>query len=264
MTGTQITVIAAFLGFFLLLYFGFDNKPEAYHLIEKTRGLMVEASDPNTILQNAMEVITDEQKNTIRRSEQLIASAPDDSTKLSLLKDLSGYCYQIDQRAAAGIYANQIANMVDDDNAWSIAGSTFVAAVQQEKDETVKTYCNDKAIEAFENAISLNPKEVQHKVNLALRYVERPPNGQPMKGILDLRDLSEKYPDNIMVLNNLGQLSIRTGQWDKAQKRFEKVLALDPDNLKANCWMVEVFEGINDMAKAATFRSRCESLSNAQ
>lgn len=261
MNGTQISVIAIVLGLFLLLYFGFDNKPKEYKAIEKSRALTVKATDSNTILQEAFVSLNNEQKQTVRRFEEMADNAPDETSKLAVLKELAGYWYSIGNQAVSGIYAEEIANIVDDDTSWSIAGTTYAAGFQNTKEETIKAYCNDKAIEAFENAISLNSKSVQHKVNLALRHVE---SQQPMKGILDLRALNEKYPENVMVLNNLGQLAIRSNQFEKAKERFEKVLTLEPTNEKATCWLAQVFEQMNETAKAAAFKNKCEALSVAQ
>ena len=49
---------------------------------------------------------------------------------------------------------------------------------------------------------------------------------QPMKGILMLKGLLEKNPDNIDVIWELGKLSMQSQQYDKAVERFEKFVSL--------------------------------------
>ena len=45
-----------------------------------------------------------------------------------------------------------------------------------------------------------------------------------MKGILQLRSLSEKYPENADLHWNMGLFSIQSGQYEKAVTRFEKII----------------------------------------
>ena len=49
----------------------------------------------------------------------------------------------------------------------------------------------------------------------------------PMQGILMLRDIIEKDPDNTEVLWILGEASMQTGQFEKAVTRFERLTEVD-------------------------------------
>lgn len=55
----------------------------------------------------------------------------------------------------------------------------------------------------------------------------------PMQGIMALRELSERYPDEPLPQFYLGLFSIQTGQYDKAVERFRRVIELDPANWEA-------------------------------
>jgi Flp pilus assembly protein TadD len=54
-----------------------------------------------------------------------------------------------------------------------------------------------------------------------------------MKGILKMRDLAEKNPENEFLSYQLGMLSFQSGQFDKAIARFEKAVAINPGNVNA-------------------------------
>ena len=54
-----------------------------------------------------------------------------------------------------------------------------------------------------------------------------------MKGILLLREVVEQDPGHSNAQFNLGVLSVRSGQLDKAIERFEKVLETQPDKVEA-------------------------------
>ncbi|MBK7605446.1 MAG: hypothetical protein IPI15_18140 [Saprospiraceae bacterium] len=66
-----------------------------------------------------------------------------------------------------------------------------------------------KSSKAPESAISLDPKETNHRVNLATIYAESPPKDNPMKGIMMLLDMSKSEPENITVMNTLGELATK-------------------------------------------------------
>jgi uncharacterized protein HemY len=117
----------------------------------------------------------------------------------------------------------------------------------------------NKAIQALENAISIDPETVQYRVNLALIYAERPPQDNPMKGVQMLLSLNEKHPDDVLVLNALARLAIKTGQWDKAQQRLERAEALDPENITTICLLAEIYDQLKDQ-RAQALKDKCEFL----
>ncbi len=52
---------------------------------------------------------------------------------------------------------------------------------------------------------------------------------RPMKGIRLLKEVLEKNPSNAEALWHLGKFSMKTGQYEKALERFEKVLKVAPE-----------------------------------
>ncbi len=82
--------------------------------------------------------------------------------------------------------------------------------------------------------ISRTPSIDQDEVELkkALLIIEK--GEQPMKGILMLRALLEKDPNNIDVIWQLGDLSIQSGQYSKAVGRFEKFVSLTEGDEKVS------------------------------
>lgn len=59
----------------------------------------------------------------------------------------------------------------------------------------------------------------------------------PMEGITLLRELVQKDSTNVDAQYYLGLFSVQSGQFDKAEERFETVLALRPDDIR---YQVEV------------------------
>ena len=82
--------------------------------------------------------------------------------------------------------------------------------------------------------ISRTPAVNQDDIELKKALAIMESGEQPMKGILILKDLLKKDPNNIDVLWNLGKLSIQSRQYDLAIERFEKFVSLTEDGEKVS------------------------------
>ena len=139
--------------------------------------------------------------------ENDVEKASSDTAKAAAYRQLSSQWYQMEKPGIAGYYAEKVAEITRDEEAWSIAGTTYSLCLQREQEEKIKRFCTEHAVQSLEKAVSLNPDNMQHKVNLALIYAENPPKEMPMKGILMLIDLNKQHPDDVLVLTQLGRLA---------------------------------------------------------
>lgn len=76
----------------------------------------------------------------------------------------------------------------------------------------------------------------------------RPENS--MKGILSIRKVTEINPKNVTAQLKLGEFSIQTGQFEKAEARFRKVLELEPKNEYAKLQLALVQQSLGKTAEA--------------
>lgn len=257
MSKLQIYTVSAALLLFLTLLFGFNTKPGKQETIEKARALQAESTDINSLLAEAKANLSEREATTILLMEQGLGKASGDAAKIQELEQLSRQWFDLGYPEISGNYAERLAEISGTDEAWSICGSTYYIGLQRAKSEKVRTYCHGRAVQAFQNAISINPENIAHQINLALCYTEIPPKDNPMKGILMLVDLNKKNPDNVPVLTQLGRLGIQTGQYAKAVQRLEKAVALDPDNTRAHCLLADAYRGLGNEVKEAESRAKC-------
>lgn len=260
MTKLQWIIIFSAVGLFFLLYFGCDTKTGKQQQLEKTRALQAESTDINVLLKNAKAGLSSSQNGRIFLLEQELAQSEDDSLRIGQLQRLSGAWFDFGHPAIAGHYAQEIAESTGTEESWSIAGTTYTICVQQTAEEKVRDYCTGRAVRAFENAISLNPDQIAHQVNLALVYTENPPQDNPMRGVLMLRELNDAHPNNVLVMNTLARLAIKTGQFDRAIQRLETSLELAPENQNTICLLATAYAGAGQAyaAKATEFAARCQ------
>ncbi len=258
MNKVQILAIGVAVLLFAGLYFGASTKPDKQKKIESSRAINRASTDFETLIAEARLQLTTEQASKIAVLDQQLATDNlPDTAKVGLLKKLSGSWYRIGNLVVAGEYAEQVANIVNTDAAWSVAGATYFNGLLAAKEEKIRSYSAARAVKAFESAISLAPDQVEHQVNLALVYAEAPPQDNPMRAVLMLRDMETKYPNAPAVFNALGRLAIKTSQWDRAVQRLEKAWSLDKKNPNTPCLLAQAYEGAGNNNKANEFKALC-------
>ena len=96
-----------------------------------------------------------------------------------------------------------------------------------------------------------NELSITEQIQEALSNIQDADNPQSqMKGILQMRSLSEKYPENADLQWNMGLFSIQSGQYEKAVARFEKVINIDAQRLDAYMQLAISYLALQDTSAA--------------
>lgn len=123
----------------------------------------------------------------------------------------------------------------------ALADNTFVSALHQndnaiEKHPSFETFL--AAIEAFKDAIRKSPRCARAHYELALCDTLLGRLGHARQ----LLEAAALYsPNNLSILNSLGQVLLELGQWEDAAKTFTKVLALDGESGWANYGLARAY-----------------------
>ena len=253
----QIAAIALFSGLFLVLYLGCDTKTKETKAVEKTRAQNLELVSVERIIQANKENISAQAKSDLMVLEEKLERATDDSTKVGYLKSMASLWYSEGQPLISGYFAEKIANIDNSESAWSITGTTYAIAAKMNENEFEKKHAVSKSRMALENALSLNPNNLDNTINLALSYVDVPDETNPMKGVLMLIELNKENPNNPNVLFQLGRLSLQTNQLDKAVQRLTQVIEIDKNRTDAYCLLAEVYTKKGETAKAEEAQKNC-------
>ena len=260
MLRSQYIVVSVAIVTLLGLYFGVPTRSSV-----KTAAAAMSAHRPNSapiatmaaedLIRSAKEKLDSTQRTSIGKLEPLAAAANTNETKVAAFKKLSSAWNAVPNFAVGGLYAEKVAEVSATDSAWSITGTTYLLAMRTTEDDGIRQFCNERAINAFQSAISLKGTDVGHRINLALCYVEG--GKEPMKGIAMLTQLAKDYPQNENVFITLGKLSLRTGQFDKALGRFQAALAIAPKNGELYCLTAQAYEGLQNENEARTAYQNC-------
>ncbi len=128
-------------------------------------------------------------------------------------------------------YFEEIATKHPEEKNWLNAAYRYFDAFNGSNDSILRSMMVTKAIASYQKVLELNPANLNAKTDLGVCYAEG--TSEPMKGILLLREVVEQDPGHSNAQFNLGVLSVRSGQLDKAIERFEKVLETQPDKVEA-------------------------------
>lgn len=244
---------------FCLLYFGSRTRPLNRAEVDKSRSLKAQSTfSTSTLVSDAKKALGAEALIAIEALEESLEAESDPIQKIEILKKISGEWYQLSNFATSATYAEQIAEQTGAEEGWAIAGTTYSICYQRTESEEVRAFCVEKAIRSLEQATSINPSNSTHQLNLALAYIEK----QPMAGIQMLLQIIKDEPENTAALMALGDMSVRSGQLDKAVGRYQQVLKIDENHLNANLGLAKVYESKGDKVAAIKFYKKSRSISD--
>jgi len=144
------------------------------------------------------------------------------------------------------------------DSIYADAARRLYAAAFTTDNQSLTQYVISEAIKCYEKALELNPDNADVKMEMAVAYLEG--QTEPMKGVMILREITDKDPDNITANLILGKYGIVSGQFDKAAERLNKVLSVDSLNVDAYLYLAQAYEGMGDKAKAIAALEKCRNL----
>jgi tetratricopeptide (TPR) repeat protein len=173
---------------------------------------------------------------------------PASRTNLSFYDSLAAIWDSKKMFALSAYYFEQKANKDNSEKSYINASYRYFDAYKQAIDSTLRTSMINHAITNYSKVLELNPKNLDAKTDLAVIYAEATPN--PMKGIMMLRDVVAENPNHENAQLNLGYLSVKSGQYEKALERFDKVLEINPQHIEAYLLKAQVYVQMNDKQKA--------------
>jgi tetratricopeptide (TPR) repeat protein len=122
---------------------------------------------------------------------------------------------------------------------------------QYPQDSTLAAAFKNAELTLRESARLNDPADKQNRMRLALLLVET--EGRSMEGILDLRKLSEEYPQDAGIQTLLGDFAVRTAQWAKAEERYRKALSIAPESGAPAAGLAKVLQQTGRMDEAKKY-----------
>lgn len=160
----------------------------------------------------------------------------------------------------AAHYMELIAKGTPTEKANINAAYRYFDAWKQAQDSLSREYFVGKAIASYSEVLKINPENLNAKTDLGICYAEGTSN--PMQGITMLKEVVEKDPNHENALLNLGFLSVKSGQFDKALERFNKVLQINPSRIDMYVFIGQTYVQMDKKDEAIKSFETYKSLSN--
>jgi len=195
------------------------------------------------------EEISPEWEEKIAHLRENYNSSINTEKNINFADSLTNAFLSISQFDSAAKYAEEVAVQVSTPERWLKAADLYYEAYTYAINAEKQQALGKKVRQLYEQVLEQQPANYDAQVKMAMTYLT---TGNPMEGIRMLREVVEKDENNELALFNLGILSMQSNQYELAEERFKKLVALNPEHLQAQFFLgVSYFEqGKKQQAKA--------------
>jgi tetratricopeptide (TPR) repeat protein len=204
--------------------------------------------DEEGLLESAKKSLDSEQLSSLGLVESALKKQGSQDT--SVLDQMGRFWDRQGIPAAAALWFEKKALALKTERSYLDAAFRYFDAFKLAGDSSLKNVLVQKAITNYQEVIKLNPENLDAKTDLGACYAEG--TAEPMKGITLLREVVTKNPEHEMAQYNLGMLSVKSGQVDKAIERFTKVLSINPQRSEMHFFLGQIYASKGETAKAIT------------
>jgi tetratricopeptide (TPR) repeat protein len=160
----------------------------------------------------------------------------------------------------AAIYFEKKAEKEKTETNYLNAAYRYFDGFKMAKDSLTLSHFVARSIDNYQKVLEINPNNLNAKTDLGICYTEG--TAEPMKGIMLLREVITANPKHENAQLNLGFLSVKSGQYDKAQERFDKVLEINPARLDVYIFKAQTYFQSGNKEKAIQYFEKFKEYSN--
>jgi len=146
-------------------------------------------------------------------------------------------------------YYGEKAKLENSEKSLNFAAHSMLEELRGVSDPGLRVWMANEANDLFTRSLKINPENDSAVIGKGSTFFFGV-SGAPMEGILKIRAIAEKNPNNVFAQFMLGFGGMVSGQNDKAIERFLKVIQLDPKNSEAIFLLAELYERGGDKKKA--------------
>ena len=147
-------------------------------------------------------------------------------------------------------YTGEAAKLENLEKSLTFAAQLYIDNLVTEGDPAMQHWLAEQAKDLLDKALVINPNNDSSKIGLGACYIFGNISNNPMEGILPIRNIVQKNPNNLYAQMILALGGKKSGQLDKAIERFLLIVNKDPENLEAIFHLAECYEMHNDKTNA--------------
>ena len=263
----QIFLVAGgFLLVILLFFFGNQIAPPKATTVATSN----EANPPKTIstdklLVHAKEKLNSKQLEVLLSLENSVKRGDVKNQQIKSFRQLATYwkdSLQLFEPYA--YYTSEAAKLENSEKSLTFAAHLFLSNLQTESEPAMQNWLATNAKDLFEKALVINPANDSSVIGLGACYLFGNISNNPMEGILKIREVVQRDPNNVFGHLMLGLGGIKSGQIDKAIEHFKVVAERQPKNVEAILNLAEAYDRHGEKAEAIKWYKVVKSLISNQ
>lgn len=255
-----ILIFSSIVLVLILFYFGKTTKPAKQNLLTETT--KTATTDVLTaIISQSKQKLTIQQSNSFSQLEKKLAATTINDDKIHIYHQLATFWK--DSAKVFELYAFYTAEAAKLDNSeknLTFAAQLFIDNLLIESEPAMQNWLATNGKVLLEKALSINPNNDSSKIGLGACYILGNISNQPMQGILPVREIATKNPDNLYAQLILGLGGKKSGQYDKAIERFGTILQKNSTNLEAMMHLAECFDLKGDKKNAIVWYNKIKQI----
>lgn len=205
----------------------------------------------NTILEASKQQLSPAQQAFVAQLETAVVRGDVKEQQVKVYKQLADFWKDSAHLLLPyAYYSAQAAKLENSQKSLTFAAQFFLEGIRRQENPELQRWMASEAKELFEKALQIAPGNDSLKIGLGSCYLLGNISESPMQGIMMIREVAEKDPENMYAQFMLGLGGIISGQYDKAIDRLLKVVHHQPDNVEAILMLAEAYERHNDKAGA--------------
>jgi tetratricopeptide (TPR) repeat protein len=234
----------------LVYFFGKTIPPK------KNPGAVATAAGPKeisftTILEASKKQLTPAQQAQVAQLETAVVRGDVKEQQIKVYKQLANFWKDSAHLLLPyGYYSASAAKLENSQKSLTFAAQFYLEGIRRQDNPELQRWMGIEAKELFEKALQIAPDNDSLKIGLGSCYLLGGISDSPMEGIMKIREVAERDPENMYAQFMLGLGGMISGQFDKAIDRLLKVVQHQPDNVEAILMLAEAYERQNDKAGA--------------
>ena len=237
----------------LLYFFGQTSTPKK----DTAAGSVPAQANANTdiqfsdILAKAKQRVTSDQNQRLAGLENAVIRGNVNEQKLHVFHQLARFWKDsVKIFEPYAYYTAEASKLENSEKSLTFAAQLFIDNLLIEGDPAMQKWLATNAKDLLDRATKINPDNDSTKIGIGACYMLGNISDNPMQGILTVREVVQKNPNNLYGQMILGLGGKKSGQFDKAIEHFSVILQKQPNNLEAIFQIAECYELKSDKVNA--------------
>jgi tetratricopeptide (TPR) repeat protein len=262
----QLVLLSGGVALLLLLYFFGNTTPPSTNSssvqTENTSSTVTPVTTSD-VLSVAKKTLSAQQSSYLAQLENSVVRGNVKEQQIRVYRQLASYWQDsLHNQEIAAYYFGESAKLENSEKSLNFAARLLLQYLMSEENPSMQKWLATNAKDLFEQSLRINPNNDSGQVELGACYLFGNISSTPMEGILKIKQVADKDPNNMYAQLMLGLGDVKSGQYDKAIERLQLVAQKEPNNLQAVFNLAETYERKGDKANAVIWYRKVENMIN--